>query len=269
LRTIVLGFLVTISIVTITYNNFEELVKTVDSVRSVRDCELVIINGGSCQKTKDYLAELSLPGFKLVVVSESDRGIADAFNKGVLNGTGDAICFLNSGDTLMDVDYFSRAAKYFKDHDDVSFIHASLYFDDQLAGVIELKPSMLPLGRGMPYRHQSMIVRREVFQKIGLFKSDLRYTMDYDFVCRMHVAGCKGYYDQTRPVMLMDGKGVSSTKELEAYRECQKVLKDNGLWNVETAWGSLIRYGTYFVRRLLIRLKLQSLLVFLKRLKHG
>ena len=203
-----------LSVISITFNNFEELRATVDSVIDQTEIELVIINGGSCKETKAYLDALNLPGIKIVKVTERDHGIADAFNKGIRASTGDAIVFLNSGDTLYDKNYFARAMNYLRDHQRVGFVHGSIVFSDKIAGDMELRPSLSSLGRGMPYRHQTMIVRRAVFENLGMFRDDLKITMDFEFVCRMHKANILGYYDTSGPLVRMDGGGVSSTKEM-------------------------------------------------------
>ncbi len=77
-----------ISIVTITFNDYEGLIKTVESLRGVEDIEHIVVNGGPCEKTRKFLE--NYPGKS---VSEKDRGISDAFNKGIRLSTGDSILF--------------------------------------------------------------------------------------------------------------------------------------------------------------------------------
>lgn len=260
-----------ISVVSITRNNFSELVATVESVRGLTGIELVIVNGGDCEKTKSYLASLpsQLEGIRVTSITEPDHGIADAFNKGLRLSTGTAIVFLNSGDTLYDRDYFRRADEFLSKHPDAGFIHGSIVFGDQIAGDIELKPSLSTLGRGMPYRHQTMIVRKSVFDLLGPFRADLKITMDYEFVCRMHKARVTGYYDQSGPLVYMDGRGVSSNKEMQAYAEVFHVLLEHHLLTPSNLYGCFVRYAKYFVRRLLVVLGLTGLLARLKMHKHG
>ena len=102
-----------ISVVTITYNNFDELQETIQSLDGSSFEELVVINGGSCSKTKSYLEKLSLEGIKTKIVSESDNGIADAFNKGVVRASEELIIFLNSGDLIGNKNYFSDVKRIF------------------------------------------------------------------------------------------------------------------------------------------------------------
>jgi hypothetical protein len=93
--------------------------------------------------------------------------------------------------------------------------------------------------------------------------------MDYDFVCRMHRAGVVGHYDRTEPVVRMDGGGISSTRELLAYREVLTVLKRHRLLSAHNLAGTAVRYATWAVRRSLLALGLGGVLIALKKRKHG
>ena len=144
-----LGFL---SIISITFNNFEELLRTVESVRDLEICEHIIINGGSCQQTSEFLQ-----GFSGKTVSEPDLGISDAFNKGIRYSQGEAVLMLNSGDVLIDQTYPKKTIKILHEHPEIDFIHADLIFEDALIGPYIMRPlrtqnNFYPnIGRGMPY----------------------------------------------------------------------------------------------------------------------
>ena len=173
-----------LSIITITFNNFKDLSKTIESVRGLNDCEHIIINGGSCPQTLEFLQ-----GFSGKTVSEPDSGISDAFNKGIQCSHGEAVIMLNSGDTLIDHTYPEQAMKILQENPEIDFVHANLIFEDTLIGPYIMRPlrtqnNLNPnIGRGMPYRHQSMVVRSSIYDKVGLF--NLNYICsDYDWVCR-------------------------------------------------------------------------------------
>ncbi len=97
----------TFSIITITYNAAQVLQRTLDSVRSqtFRDFEHLIIDGASTDGTLDLLA-----GYDATVVSEPDRGIYDAMNKGLRMAKGDYVVFMNAGDTFHDAQTLQRVA---------------------------------------------------------------------------------------------------------------------------------------------------------------
>ena len=165
-----------ISIITVTYNNFDDLDRTLNSLNNIQGIEKIVVNGGECTKTKAYLSD-----FDGIAISEPDRGISDAFNKGVSNANGENVMFLNSGDVLLSPDYLNEAEKIINFNPEISFVHSDLVFEHGISGDIRLtalQPFLFrtpPLGRGMPYHHQSMVVRKNVFKITGLF--NLHYKM--------------------------------------------------------------------------------------------
>jgi len=258
-----------LSIVTITFNNFEELIRTIESVKDLNGCEHVVINGGTCQKTLEFLKSYCGKSF-----SEPDLGISDAFNKGVKYSMGNAVMLLNSGDILLDQSYPEQAMKILNENPDFDFVHADELYDDVLIGEFIMKPLRmknnlsLNIGRGMPYRHQTMVVRKTVYEKVGLF--DLRYvTGDYDWVCRWEKISVNtfrsAYYLQGNPVIKMDGGGVSTTKEFNVMMEAIRIIKKNFPYTIEAHAALLKRLILFGGRQLLKRLGLGN---YLSKLKH-
>ena len=103
---------------------------------------------------------------------------------------------LNSGDILIDQTYPTNATKILYEHPEIDFVHADLIFEDALIGPYIMRPlrtnnKLYPnIGRGMPYRHQSMVVRKSIYDKVGLF--NLNYICcDYDWVCRWELISNK------------------------------------------------------------------------------
>ena len=218
-----------LSIVTITFNNFDELLHTVESVKDLKCCEHLIINGGKCQKTLEFLQSFSGKS-----ISEPDQGISDAFNKGIKLSQGSAVILLNSGDILLDQTYPEKALHILKEHPEVDFVHANELYDDAMIGEFVMRPlrkqnNLYPnIGKGMPYRHQTMVVRKTVYEKVGLF--DLKYvTSDYDWICRWENSCIKisesAYYLQGNPVIKMDGGGISSTQEGKVILEAIQIIR--------------------------------------------
>jgi glycosyltransferase involved in cell wall biosynthesis len=252
-----------ISIITITYNNSEELVRTINSIHKAAFIESVIINGGSCERTRDFLK--SYPG---IVMSEKDEGIADAFNKGIKSSAGKYIMFLNSGDELIDKSYLKKAQDFLDVNQGYSFVHSNIEFVDESGEKLYMRPPMKNIGRGMPYLHPTMIFRRDVFDKIGLFKTNLKIAMDYDFIIRMKTAGLRGFYFNEIYSVKMDGAGKSVKQESEALKECYKVLKENNFLTLKNLWGFTVRYTLFLVRRLLDTAGLNKLLLKMKKIKY-
>ena len=260
---------ITLSIVTITYNNYEGLINTVESVRNLEHCEHIIINGGQCQKTLEFLKSYCGKSF-----SEPDQGISDAFNKGIRYSIGDAVMMLNSGDILLDRSYPEQALKILSENPDLDFVHADELYDDVLIGEFVMRPlriqdNLTPnIGRGMPYRHQTMVVRRIIYDKVGSF--DIKYvTSDYDWTCRWEASltGNDGsaYYFQGNPVVKMDGAGISKTKEFIVMIEAIQVIRKNFPNKIEVHLTLLKRLVFFGGRQLL---KWLGLVNYLSKLKH-
>ena len=254
-----------ISIVSITFNNYEELCETLLSIENVPNVQSVVINGGSCIKTKDFLKN-----HQGVSVSEKDRGISDAFNKGVRFSTGNSVMFLNSGDILLDKDYIEWANNIFENRAEIDYTYSDIIYNDADLGhtLVSAKHSEKRLiARGMPYPHQSLIVRRSVFEKIGNFDESFRLAMDFDLVLRMKKNNSIGlYYD--KPTVLMDGNGVSSKNDLKAIKETYIAIVKNNRQTVLIIIRLLISIQICYIKMLLRFLGLKSVLKYIKTKRH-
>lgn len=246
----------TLSIIIITFNNFNELINTINSCLHISSTELIVINGGKCKQTSKFLNDSNISNLKYI--SEPDRGISDAFNKGVRTSTGDFITFLNSGDILVDPFYYSKAIEILS-NPKYDYIHSNIIFSDSIAGDIILTPHNRNIGFGMPVFHQTLIVNRKIFNEVGLFNLNFKIAMDYDFVVRMFKAKYVGYY-LNRPTVKMDGKGISSTSESKSIRECYKSLKINHELNAISLYNLSMRYLRFLARSLLMKMKLGKII---------
>lgn len=257
-------FLCMISIITITYNNYDELVRTLGSLPKNTFVESVVINGGDCKKTKEFLENYT--GKSL---TEKDSGIADAFNKGIQLSAGNYIMFLNSGDELLNDDYLRECKNKLDSDLTIGFIHSNILFVDSSGKELIIRPSLKNIGRGMPYLHPTMIVRKNVFDKIGLFNSQYKIAMDFDWIVRLRKAGISGYYINSGSAVKMDGSGKSVEQEFAALKECSRALINNKMLNFATASSFSTRLLLYSGRRFLGVLGLDKLLWELKKLKHN
>lgn len=215
-----------ITVVTITFNNHEELLKTIESIPQGQIIEHLVINGGSSIETFNYLK-----GFKQKHISEKDEGISDAFNKGIRNSSGDSIVFINSGDVLISPDYLIKADEAFTNDPSLDYMYSSILFDHKNLGQFTYSPS---LQHGdMPYPHPSLIIRRKVFDEIGLFSLDYKVAMDFDIAYRLKKMKKKGKYFELGPVVLMEGAGVSSNNGLLGLKERITILKSLGMLDLQ------------------------------------
>ena len=215
-----------LSIITLTFNNYHQLVETLNSIPNDNSVESVVVNGGQCIDTLNYLKS-----HKGKVISEKDDGISDAFNKGIYASTAEFIMILNSGDVLLNKDYLFRAERILKENCNVFFVHSNIIFEERYAGSLTMYPKMKNIGRGMPYLTETIVIKRSVFDLVGLYRNDYKFSMDYDLIVRMEKLGMKGQYLNEAPVVKVDGKGVSNTYEIKTMTETVKSLWENRHFN--------------------------------------
>lgn len=178
----------TLSIVTICFNNLDELKTTMSSVaqQSRLPEEYWIIDGSNNGEIKSYLESTELPAY-VKWISEPDKGISDGFNKGVSRSTQEVVHILNSGDFYFENSTLEKVMKHFDDDSSLMWLHAK--FKQYLGGhwVISGKkfdPNKLYMGMRQ-VSHPTMFLRREVYDRIGLFPLDMRDAMDYDLLVRL------------------------------------------------------------------------------------
>lgn len=214
-----------ITIVTITYNNFSELKATLQSLKPLEKIfEILVINGGQCSDTLQYLKERNYQH-----ISEADQGISDAFNKGIAHAQQPFIWYINSGDVLLNPDYGLKAIEHLKNDQSLDYIYGNVFFQHVYLGKMKVTPSM---DRGdMPFPHPSLIMRRSLFERIGKFDIQKKVAMDYEIAYKLITEGYKGLYLNTEPVVLMDGTGISSKSGLRGLQERRQILKKIGILN--------------------------------------
>lgn len=197
-----------ISIISVTYNNLEGLKKTVQSYleQAIQEIELLIIDGGSTDGTVEFLSSLSHPS--ITTISEKDRGISDAFNKGIQRAKFKWICFLNAGDT------FRTSTSLRSAMDELaSAKHETpiVTFQAQTNPTNNIFPSHVDLSspekRSM-ISHQASFIRSSTFTEFGLFDLNYRLRMDYEFFLRVFVNRTPEF--RALPIISYDVYGRSS-----------------------------------------------------------
>lgn len=175
------------SIITIVLNDLAGLKLTMESIfkQSCLDWEWLIVDGASTDGTREFA--LSCSGKNVRVVSERDRGIFDAMNKGLLLARGNYVVFLNSGDLLATEGSLSKVKEEcILRNPDVLFGSSIMDF-----GVLRIERAVKPpqyIWHGQPGLHQATVFKRE---KHVTFLYDLAYRVcaDYDVITRMAHAG--------------------------------------------------------------------------------
>lgn len=248
-----------IDIITLTFNNHPELLRTLRSLEG-SGVNSIVINGGRDAETNSYLKTKSFTH-----VSEPDEGIADAFNKGVRLSQSSIISFLNSGDVLLKRDYYSLCEKHFEDHPDCDFIHANVLFKDRFAGDVVLKPGgKLP---DVPFHHPTLVVRKSLFERIGSFDKRYKSAMDLDFFYRMKEFKVLGHYvDEI--VVEMDGSGISSQNFTLYLKEKFQVALSHKDFTLHSFYSLSRLVFSFGVRKTLLSLGMSNVIGAYRRRKH-
>ena len=177
-----------ISVITICFNNLQDVLTTCSSVdmQMQKPLEHLIINGSSTPDIKNYAQNNPQPHYRRWV-HEPDRGISDAFNKGVRNAKGDIVVMLNSGDAFYHSDVISTVAHEFEKDHSLLWLHSKYELHRGNMWIIIGKPfSKSKMYRGMrSICHQTMFVKKALHDKHGLYDTQLKIAMDYDFLLRI------------------------------------------------------------------------------------
>lgn len=180
-----------ISIITITYNAEKELPVTMESVahQTFKDYEHLIIDGASKDNTVTIARKMS--DSQTLIVSEPDKGLYDAMNKGLKNARGKYVLFLNAGDSFHDesvLEKYGKAAS--KDNDiiygDTIIVDADRKFIAPRHLNAPEKLTFKSFSKGMLICHQAFMVKKKLAPQYNL---QYRFSADYDWTVKCIKAG--------------------------------------------------------------------------------
>lgn len=217
-----------ISVVTICKNSSKLIERTIKSVllQKSDNVEYVVIDGASIDGTVDIVKGY---GNNIdVFLSEPDEGISDAFNKGILLSKGEIVSLINSDDTLLP-GALHEVQKIFEENPDIEVLHGDIYLYKEGKLVKQVKPAgrWWHPWRLVLYNHPATFVRRQVYEKHGLFSLDYKFAMDVDIFLRWMRHGVKIHY-LNKPLVAMYYGGVSDRFPFEGYRESKRAFLSNG-----------------------------------------
>jgi len=177
-----------VSVVTVTFNAFDVLPATVESLRAQGSgpWEWIVVDGASTDGSADWLRDQGADEF----VSETDHGIFDAMNKAVSRARGHWLYFLNAGDAFASPDVLTRVCEALRSPLKEGILFGDVMYrgpDRELLRRFHwMTPSRLLFG---DLCHQGTFSRREAFDRIGGFDASLKYNADFDWFLRAIRAG--------------------------------------------------------------------------------
>lgn len=261
-----------ISLITACYNSAETIGTAIESVLSQKgvDVEYIVVDGGSKDGAVDIIKEyadktlnsqLQTPNFTFRWLSESDKGMYDAINKGIKMATGDVVGILNADDVLATDDTLARIAAAFQpskqtthhsptpsllDSSTIDCVYADIRFVREGESVEALRkaksvrycsaakwrPWMFRFAAMVP--HPSFYVRRECFERLGGYSLDYRICADFELELRyLYLAKLKAaYLPECVVVMRMGGMSTAGWRSnMEINREDLRALRSHGIWS--------------------------------------
>lgn len=230
-----------VSVITVAYHSISTLEATIKSVLSQTypNIEYIVVDGHSEDGTVELLKryENRFRG-RLQWISEKDRGIYDAMNKGIQMATGDVVGILNSDDYFTSADVVERFVSAFEDptldavYGDIHFIRdgepdrCARYYSSK-----RFSPGWLRFGF-MP-AHPSFYARREVFERAGLYKTDYKIGSDYEMMVRLfckHKINAK-YLPMDFVTMRLGGLSTRNLhSRLQLIKDDVRGCRENGIY---------------------------------------
>ncbi|MEZ7913422.1 glycosyltransferase family 2 protein [Macellibacteroides fermentans] len=179
------------SLITVSYNSSKTISDTIQSVlnQTYNDIEYIIVDGNSNDNTIDIIKEFE-PKFngRMHWVSEPDKGLYDAMNKGLKMATGDIVGIINSDDLFCDSEAVLKVVNLFKSNRALDGVYADLYYvaQDDTQKIIRkwVTGSQKPFSTGWHPAHPTLYLRSSVYSKYGLFDLNFRLAADFEIMLR-------------------------------------------------------------------------------------
>ncbi|RZJ49551.1 MAG: glycosyltransferase [Flavobacterium sp.] len=206
----IFGNMPKISIITVNLNNLSGLQKTVKSILSqtFKEFEFIIVDGNSTDGSKEYIQEVSENLSQWI--SEPDKGIYNAMNKGIRMAKGEYLCFLNSGDIFLDNSTLEKVHSKLSEE-------ADIYYGDVVWDQVN-KKRIIPAPKKLSYpfllthnvNHQSCFIKKTLFDDIFYYNENFHIISDWEFliyaVCKKQIP--TKHLEMT--VSVYDASGISS-----------------------------------------------------------
>ncbi len=219
---------ITLTIITINYNNNSGLIKTIESIinQSWKNFEYIIIDGGSTDGSLETIAK-----YKEYInhwVSEKDNGVYDAMNKGILLAKGMYINFMNSGDYYYTNTILEEIHHKFKSN--VSILYGdSFYFNDAGYDRIEKTPSELTFLHFFKsgINHQASFIKKELFFSHFFYNTDYKICSDWEFFIYVLCKQNESYEHLKKIICYYDFSGISANAQnlVLYHQERELILK--------------------------------------------
>lgn len=239
-----------LSVITVTYNAEHTLERTLKSVReqTYPAIEHIIVDGNSNDGTVALIHRYE--NERLKWISEPDKGLYDAMNKGIKMATGDYLCFLNAGDTFYDTDTVQKIFASSDEGHSPDMLYGETAIVDDNGRFLHMRRLQAPKNltwksfkHGMVVCHQAFIVKRELVEPYDL---SYRFSADFDWCIRM-MKKAKNIYNTDLILVNYLNTGMTTANRKASLRERYRIM--------EKHYGkvSTFLYHIWFVIRAIIK----------------
>lgn len=223
-----------LSIVIATYNSEKTLRLALNSVvnQQFEDWECIIVDGASTDSTMDIARQYAAKDSRIKYISETDKGIYDALNKGWKLANGEWIYVLGSDDTVTD----NGLDELLKECGDYDVVYGNAYIKKATG---EIKKFVAKKVKALSYvmicSHQAVIVRKDVISRLNGFNLDYKVRADFDLLQRAYLSGSKFKYVNTF-VAYFASTGYSSSVNISTHFERYRICKNNKSTSFPLFW---------------------------------
>lgn len=211
-----------ISVITINLDNKKGLLKTIESVihQSYANFEYIVIDGSSKDGSYELLLKYASKINKWL--SEQDKGIYNAMNKGIALADGEYLIFLNSGDYFVNHEVLSKVSKYFNDN--IKVCTGDLLINDGAENQKAVSPVYLTLEVLLygSISHPSSFIHYSLFEKYGYYNENYRIVSDWEFFLITLLLNNESYFKIEELISVFNKQGISENIKYKKIHEQER-----------------------------------------------
>ena len=226
------------SIIIATLNNEDTILRNLQSIKNqnYKDYEIIIIDGGSKDKTFDQVKKIELKN--LTIKLQKGTGVYNAFNEGIISANGEIIVILNADDFFEEKNALEKISSEFDQDENLNLLMSNIKIINRENQILRIyknnffKNFMFYFGMMPP--HPGIFVKKKVYENFGYFREEFKNAGDFEFLLR--VLGTKQIkYKKLDDFLVCMSHGGKSSKNLKSYLtntyEIKKALKINSFFS--------------------------------------